>query len=204
MSYCGKEGIIKKHIVSVVLLLIMGFISCYDGLQDVYEEGRVYNLRDRGPAGGWIFYINPNYKADGWRYLEAAPEDQSVSAAWSNIGGAYVSNGSVLPAAIGSGKANTEAIIAQAGHVESAAKVCRNYRGGGYNDWFLPSKDEFNQMYCNLWLLGVGNFHAVNGQYYWSSTDWSESSAYAQQYTDGLQAHNPKLGSDWVRAIRAF
>ena len=32
-----------------------------------------YALGDIGPAGGYIFYENPNYAADGWRYLEAAP-----------------------------------------------------------------------------------------------------------------------------------
>ena len=39
-----------------------------------------YALGDTGPAGGFIFYENPNYAADGWRYLEAAPFDQSAGA----------------------------------------------------------------------------------------------------------------------------
>src|SRR5664279_1591015 len=37
-----------------------------------------YNLRDIGPAGGWIFWKSGN------DYLESAPEDQSISH-WSNI-----------------------------------------------------------------------------------------------------------------------
>jgi hypothetical protein len=31
-----------------------------------------YNIGDTGPAGGFIFYINPKYENEGWRYLEAA------------------------------------------------------------------------------------------------------------------------------------
>ena len=41
----------------------------------------VYALRSTGPAGGLIFYENPSWATDGWRYLEAAP----VSTEWSNI-----------------------------------------------------------------------------------------------------------------------
>jgi len=47
-----------------------------------------YALRDTGPAGGLIFYLNPNYATDGWRYLEAAPSDQSTGVQWYN--GSYV------------------------------------------------------------------------------------------------------------------
>lgn len=49
--------------------------------QSVTEENE-YNIGDTGPAGGLIFYINPNYETDGWRYLEAAPGDQSTGIEW--------------------------------------------------------------------------------------------------------------------------
>src|SRR5262249_2702659 len=39
-----------------------------------------YAIGDIGPAGGYIFFENPNYRSDGWRYLEAAPFDQSAGA----------------------------------------------------------------------------------------------------------------------------
>jgi hypothetical protein len=41
-----------------------------------------YEVGDVGPAGGFIFYKNPNYASDGWRYLEAAPFDQRAGAKW--------------------------------------------------------------------------------------------------------------------------
>lgn len=74
----------------------------------------VYNLRDRGPADGWIFWKQGN------NYLETAPSDQSASQAWSNIINVLVGTDTY----IGTGQANTTAIINQAGHTDSAAKLC--------------------------------------------------------------------------------
>jgi hypothetical protein len=48
----------------------------------VWLSTREYAVGDISPAGGLIFYENPHYAADGWRYLEAAPFDQSAGAKW--------------------------------------------------------------------------------------------------------------------------
>jgi hypothetical protein len=76
-----------------------------------------YALRDVGPAGGLIFYI------DGTTYYEAAPYDQSTSKAWSNITEMAIGG---TGTAIGTGKQNTLDIINQAGHTDSAAKLCND------------------------------------------------------------------------------
>src|SRR5262249_36294331 len=52
------------------------------GEMSVWLSTGGYEIGDTGPAGGLIFYENPNYAADGWRYLEAAPFDQSAGAKW--------------------------------------------------------------------------------------------------------------------------
>ena len=74
-----------------------------------------YSLRDIGQAGGLIFWKSGN------DYLEAAPTDQSVDQEWSNI---YNLSCGASGTAIGTGQANTTAIINQVGHTDSAAKVC--------------------------------------------------------------------------------
>ena len=52
------------------------------GHMSVWLSKEEYGIGDTGPAGGLIFYVNPNYAVDGWRYLEAAPFDQSAGATW--------------------------------------------------------------------------------------------------------------------------
>lgn len=79
------------------------------------DTAGAYSLRDIGPGGGFIFYVS------GTTYYEAAASDQSASQAWSNIVAVVVSG---TLSTIGSGLANTLLIIAQAGHTNSAAKLC--------------------------------------------------------------------------------
>lgn len=77
-----------------------------------------YNLRDRGPAGGWIFYIS------GTTYYEAAPRDQNASQVWSNITNVAIGTTGV---AIGTGQQNTLDIINQVGFTDGAAKTCNDF-----------------------------------------------------------------------------
>lgn len=169
------------------------------------ESDRTYKIGDRGPAGGWIFY-DKGSTSDGWRYLEAAPEDQE-SAEW----GCYEKS---IPGAkgiaIGTGKANTAAIIKSCKKAKTAARICKAYRGGGKNDWFLPSIDELDLMYKNLHKNNIGGFS--NSQIwtpthncYWSSSEESAYLACNQDFDDG----SPSGGYDKsipfrVRAVRAF
>jgi uncharacterized protein (TIGR02145 family) len=80
-----------------------------------FTSSFAYALRDVGPAGGLIFYKNGN------NYLEAPPSDQSAGYVWSNIVNVLIGTTGTT---IGTGQANTTAIINQAGHVDSAAKLC--------------------------------------------------------------------------------
>jgi hypothetical protein len=154
-----------------------------------------------GPTGGKVFYDKLSY-SDGWRYLEAAPRDQSTGIKWSNIYGAAVEPSSTATA-IGTGQANTTAIVGQtvgATHCTSgAAYICDNLTLGGYDDWFLPSKDESYAMYDKKVAIGFSPTYSLSS---------SESSAYTvcgQHMSTGFQTTNiNKLDTRRVRAIRAF
>src|SRR5262245_8968012 len=87
----------------------------------VWIPSREYAAGDVGPSGGFIFYVNPNYAKDGWRYLEAAPYDQSAGAKWgcfrNQIQGARGT-------AIGTGRQNTLDMLAACNDADGAAQLC--------------------------------------------------------------------------------
>jgi len=182
-----------------------------------YAQWTPYALRDIGPAGGYIFYDKGNYyKADfrivkaapdpvlitptysDWRYLEAAPSDQSTSAPWGCKG---ISISGADGTAVGTGEQNTIDIEAGCTTLDTAADICANLSLGGYSDWFLPSMDELNLMYANLKLFGVGGFTDNN---YWSSSEYILNLAWNQNFGNGDQYYDFKYNTSRVRAVRAF
>jgi surface protein len=150
--------------------------------------------------GGIIFYIfqpgDTGYVAGETHGLIAATEDQSSGIQWS---AAPIVTGAT-GTAIGTGLTNTNAIIAAQGSGSYAASIARDYNGGGYTDWFLPSKDELNQLYVNS--AAIGGFTGIFG--YWSSTEDDYGSAWGQNFNNGGQASGDKYGFAYVRAVRAF
>jgi len=151
--------------------------------------------------GGKIAYIfqpgDPGYVAGQTHGLIAAPSDQSAGATWWN--GAYTTTGAT-GSDLGAGSANTTAIISSQGNTGTyAAKICRDYAGGGYNDWYLPSKDEILKLYLNK--DAIAGFAGIA---YWSSTEFNIVNAWYQYFLDGFQYSSTKYTIISVRAIRAF
>jgi hypothetical protein len=70
---------------------------------------------------------------------------------------------------------------------------------GGQDDWFLPSKDELNQMY--IWRIAIGGFTSDG---YWSSSEFSASIAWSQIFLLGGQSDSDKDSVRYVRPVRAF
>jgi len=100
-------------------------------------------------------------------YLEAAPANASSGIRWSNtsvlIPDLSQDNTDTTDWAIGRGRLNT-ALIAAAHPANTiannAAKAAAAYSQGGKDDWFLPSREELNQMEIARTYLGIttGNF----------------------------------------------
>ena len=156
--------------------------------------------------GGTIAYIlvsgDPGYDATVQHGLVAATADQSTGIQWYN--GSNTTTGA-SGTSIGTGLANTNAIISNQGSPATsyAAGLARAHNGGGYTDWFLPSKDELNKLYINR--VAIGGFA---NSFYWSSSEFDINSARAQNlgnsFQSGLQGGNAKGTGNYVRAVRAF
>jgi hypothetical protein len=156
-----------------------------------------YSIRDTGPAGGTIFYTNPNYLVDGWCYLEASSVDDTTAIRWSNVSTAI----GTTSTSMGTGSGNTFSIISQSGFTSGAASLCNDLIINTFDDWFLPSQDELNLMYQNLYLFNVGNLSGVS---YWSSSESGATTAYRQAFATGLKSSSSKTNTYRARAIRRF
>jgi uncharacterized protein len=175
------------------------------GQMSVWLATREYVLGDVGPAGGLIFHVNPNHAADGWRYLEAAPFDQSAGAKWGcfrrEIPGARGT-------AVGTGKQNTADMVAACAEPGSAAALCAMLRLNGFADWFLPSRDELALMYRNLQATGAGDFGTqgvTDNVLYWTSSQQTADMANHIDFADlGRLHYDDKDFPRRVRAVRAF
>lgn len=156
-----------------------------------------------GPAGGLVFYDKGEY-SNGWRYLEATPSDISTDSQWYKGNFKDWINIKGTGDAIGTGKANTAVIVAAQGSGSYAAALCDDLVLGGFDDWFLPSKDELNLLYTKLHKKGLGGFTFKT---YWSSSHASFHNVWGQNFKDGRQftfsGWGQKAG-DHVRAVRAF
>jgi len=149
-------------------------------LGDLYQEGRVAYIDGSGQHG---FIVSNG--------------DLSAGSAWSNITNAYATAYSVTD-----GPDNTSLIVGQAGHVNSAAKICDDYDSGVYDDWYLPALNEWATLNTNRANVGIGD--NIN---YWTSTEWfggmPGSNAYRYRTATG-SAIMGKVSSYRVRAIRIF
>lgn len=186
-----------------------------------------FSVGQSGPGGGTIFYKDLG-RSPGSQCFEAAPTNWagaggdptkvwalSSSACWDNIAAAQNT-------AIGTGAANTTAItnLCPTATDAPAASATRNYTGGSLSDWFLPSKDELNQLckYARGQSTAVANQAVVcdstgtlavgfAANFYWSSSQYSSlaGAAWLQNFGFGYQDNGVKYSNSLpVRPVRAF
>jgi hypothetical protein len=170
-----------------------------------------YSVGDTGPAGGVIFYVKDNNDG-GWRYLEAAPADVEGSHEWGGLNfEPHISCSTGTD--VGTGKENTEDLIthnhsnaaAYSSPTHDAARACAEYRGGGYADWFLPSKDELYEM----WVYNTDDTYVDKripnlAGHHWSSSQDDYLIAWYLNFSNGEFSSNYKVNQYLVRPARRF
>ena len=154
-------------------------------------------------GGGVVFWIDPT---DNTKGLACALENQSTGIQWYN-GVNTTTNATAT--AVGSGAANTTAIIDNQGPTETdyAAGLARAFNGGGFSDWFLPSKGELSAMFQNKETLNTAisnnGGQIFQNSAYWSSTEIDSEFARAVGFGNGSSPSYYKYSNAHVRAVRA-
>jgi hypothetical protein len=156
-----------------------------------------YAIGDTGPGGGKIFMtLSTSGNATG-KYFESAlgtwNSGSDINMNWCHDNNRAIGT-SAQGTAIGTGQANTTAIVAFC--TSGAAYEARRYNGGGLTDWFLPSQAELQEMYRNK--TTIGGFTTLAQLYGGSGTTqsyWSSSEAVAPTYTPASQAIPVYFGS---------
>jgi hypothetical protein len=168
-----------------------------------------YKIGDKGPAGGLIFYDKGNNNG-GWRYLEAAPEEAEFRAVWSENSFFIGDDTNFLQSEIGYGYQNTRLIVEKfrekTGNWNTAAQKAHDLSFNGFNDWFLPSQSELDQLFGNLKRKNLGNLK--DGKYWcsyqYTRWGWGERDAVSQDFKDGKVDGTNKTEVLYVRPIRQF
>jgi hypothetical protein len=174
-------------------------------------DGGVCAVGDIGPGGGKVFYVQASGTfacgaalSSTCKYLEAAPT--SGTAAWTDAPYAWSGNTSeaigadAQGTAIGTGYRNTQAMVTQSSTADRAGTIARAYRGpNNLSDWYLPSKNELNQLYIEK--ARIGGFRT---DWYWSSSEVDATEAWPQYFGNGLQYGYFKTPLVYVRPVRAF
>ena len=196
-----------------------------------------------GPGGGVVFYDAGSQQSWG-RYLEFAPTGWSGSpndpfdlycnSPEFEFGTSATADRlrkrwedpelqAMLGTEIGKGVGNTNLMLA--GCTYGAAYLVHAYTGGGKNDWFIPSKDELNELckYVRGQKLGDSNVScAFNlsdeflpgfvANQYWSSSEagvvlanrTSTGRAWYIRFNIGEADNTHQDNIGWVRPVRAF
>ena len=169
-------------------------------LQNGLPKWRDYNDIAVGDyyQGGIVAYVlasgDPGYDANIKHGIIVAPTDQSGTFPWGINYNATGATGSAL----GTGNANTNAIVANQGAGSYAARVCYDLVLNGYSDWYLPSKEEMNKLYANRVLIG-----GISGTY-WTSTEFDAANAYCFYFMSASSVYHYKALLMMVRAIRSL
>ncbi len=147
-------------------------------------------------GGGIIFYIDTIHKHG----IIAAEADIEEPAVWAYEDTLTRAKGT----AIGYGGKNTSRILRVQGDPidqaeDYAALECAEFELNGYSDWYLPSKDELNELYKQKNI--VGGFRTIA---YWSSSEFNLTAAWFQNFSNGSQVKAGKKGSYALRPVRYF
>lgn len=181
---CGPSGEMQVHNGANWTNLIGGAPADID-LGESFGGGLVIYILEIGDSG---------YVAGQKHGLIVSQSDQGTDVEW-GCHGTVIGGTSVK---YGTGEINTIKISVSCQVANIAAKICYDLVLNGFNDWYLPSKDELNKVYSKNYYINI-----FSGTY-WSSSEKDTGVAWVQDFNNGLQRTPSKNNLFQIRAIRTF
>ena len=200
--------LLSRLALAAFILASCGGVSGSSGSSDESFSGVFYVSETPFPCGPAL--------QDMCTTLEVAPPSSQTGLIWSPDWNGITGADGV---GIGTGWQNTLDILAsiKGNPVLSAAAYADAYVFDGKDDWYLPSKDELNELCkkfssdrtdvapeiskCRGSRAPAYGFSTAN---YWSSTQVAGNNAWSQHFTSGDQYAYYKLNAGYVRPVRSF
>jgi len=172
-SYCAD---VKSSIIRCKILSNITQLQ----IGDLFHGGIVFNTDTSGHG------------------LISSQQDQSSVVEWG-------CNGTDITGAVSltDGASNTMSIVSACATRPIAASLCDSLTLNGYNDWFLPAKEQLNDLYQTQYYVG-GFSHGDINNYYWSSTQNGPNEAWFQYFMTGGYQGSSYKGDGRVRCVRAY
>lgn len=174
-------------------------------------QGGVCHVGEKGPGGGIVVFAGRGQFICGVQRNRVCSNIEVAPVGWNGtredaykpwcpkLGDRY---GNVFTnEGLGWGLANTTNIVAQCG-ADSAAGLAASYRGGGLSDWYLPAKNEVDELYRQRAMIGSPLLPTC-----WSSTQvgFDTGGAWLMNYRTGRwEITYMDFPHSCVRPIRAF
>jgi hypothetical protein len=188
----------------------IGTFTKFQGYQVKMAEGSSYAITfgDDGPSaaapisvgdifgGGYVFHID-----DTGKTYVVQMVDMPGTYVWGCSGTIFSTS-----TAFGTGEANTSTIAGACSESPTAASVASAFTTT-YDNWYLPSRDEFLKIYSTLGSGGPqGDIIDLSsgGNMYWTSSEVGDDHAYFINTGNGITNGLARTGSYKVRLIRSF
>ena len=159
----------------------------------VNNECPSFKIGDKGPAGGYVFYVFDN----GAHGFEAGLVDLGPTT-WGCTDTAIPdAEYPIESSSLGLGASETNAILNACSEPGIAARLAHEYTLNGYSDYFLPSFHELMELF--KYKDNIGGFLSTN---YWSSSEFSGIYVFVEDASG--TTYKPKDEIKYVMPIRRF
>jgi len=193
----------QKFTAIFALVFTISFTVNAQQIGDIYEGGYIFQINEDGT--GLVASIED--------LTEGATNPYAIGLGFNGYewGCLYENVEGADGIFIGTGYQNTMDIVNQGCITQNggitAVQAALDAEINDYSDWYLPSKDELNEMYNTIGNGGsqgnIGGFETSNWPWYWSSSEYNNNYAWSVNFGDGNTDYGWKNGTCRVRVIRS-